>query len=455
MTTTLIPSHERCAFPPWGATCTSSWLVVHPTSTSTPGLASISSRRAGAASVPTARSAGSTAPTVARSSSSNDTRIAVEAAVGGVAHDRRAIRSHRARALVVARLRPRLRVRDPGAHGPVAGSAPMPAPGCGGIDHRSRSSAPSRCRPTSGSTLVASARDSRPTWWSRSSTDSGSHGRLRERRGRPVRWGQAPTDAGWMMDVEHDARSPARDRRTAGRDELDHAKRGGSETASPCTTSSIRATANRPRAGLVAVTVIAGRAATGRIADQVRLRRRHDGAAAVIDDARGDRAARDELGHVVHAHRRRAVPPMSPQFWWYTAARAGSWRGASRPLRWSGVCCCRAGSPASPKPAWVLDLHRFLGAAHGRLRRSPCARHLARLVRALRTGRDLRAVRFHLEAGRGRLGCRRRVPAHRDRGDLAAPAPDPPPPVACGAPHQLRPLRPRHRPCPHRGLRLG
>ena len=75
---------------------------------------------------------------------------------------------------------------------------------------------------------------------------------------------------------------------------------------------------------------------------------------------------------------------MSAQLWWYTARAGGlvAWALATASVVWGLLLSGRI--TRKPKPAWVLDLHRFLGALTvvfvGRAR----PRHLARLVRALR-----------------------------------------------------------------------
>ncbi len=53
---------------------------------------------------------------------------------------------------------------------------------------------------------------------------------------------------------------------------------------------------------------------------------------------------------------------MSSQFWWYTARAGGfvSWGLATASVVWGLLLSGRLSR--RPKPAWVLDLHRFLGA---------------------------------------------------------------------------------------------
>ncbi|MGZ4691013.1 MAG: ferric reductase-like transmembrane domain-containing protein [Acidimicrobiia bacterium] len=53
---------------------------------------------------------------------------------------------------------------------------------------------------------------------------------------------------------------------------------------------------------------------------------------------------------------------MSSQFWWYTARAGGlvSWALATASVVWGLLLSGRI--TRKPKPAWVLDLHRFLGA---------------------------------------------------------------------------------------------
>ncbi len=53
---------------------------------------------------------------------------------------------------------------------------------------------------------------------------------------------------------------------------------------------------------------------------------------------------------------------MSSQFWWYTARAGGlvSWGLATASVVWGLLLSGRI--TRKPKPAWVLDLHRFLGA---------------------------------------------------------------------------------------------
>lgn len=53
---------------------------------------------------------------------------------------------------------------------------------------------------------------------------------------------------------------------------------------------------------------------------------------------------------------------MSSQFWWYTARAGGlvSWGLATASVIWGLLLSGRI--TRMPKPAWVLDLHRFLGA---------------------------------------------------------------------------------------------
>jgi predicted ferric reductase len=53
---------------------------------------------------------------------------------------------------------------------------------------------------------------------------------------------------------------------------------------------------------------------------------------------------------------------MNAQFWWYTARAGGlvSWGLATASVVWGLLLSGRV--TRKPKPAWVLDLHRFLGA---------------------------------------------------------------------------------------------
>lgn len=53
---------------------------------------------------------------------------------------------------------------------------------------------------------------------------------------------------------------------------------------------------------------------------------------------------------------------MSSQFWWYTARAGGfvSWGLATASVIWGLLLSGRLSR--RPKPSWVLDLHRFLGA---------------------------------------------------------------------------------------------
>jgi predicted ferric reductase len=53
---------------------------------------------------------------------------------------------------------------------------------------------------------------------------------------------------------------------------------------------------------------------------------------------------------------------MNAQFWWYTARAGGlvSWGLATTSVVWGLLLSGRI--TRKPKPAWVLDLHRFLGA---------------------------------------------------------------------------------------------
>ncbi len=62
------------------------------------------------------------------------------------------------------------------------------------------------------------------------------------------------------------------------------------------------------------------------------------------------------------ARGRRAVPAMSAQLWWYTARAGGlvAWALATASVVWGLLLSGRL-TARRPKPAWVLDLHRFLG----------------------------------------------------------------------------------------------
>lgn len=53
---------------------------------------------------------------------------------------------------------------------------------------------------------------------------------------------------------------------------------------------------------------------------------------------------------------------MSPKFWWYTARSSGivAWALAAAAVIW-GLLLSTRSARGLAKPAWVLDLHRFLG----------------------------------------------------------------------------------------------
>ncbi len=174
-------------------------------------------------------------------------------------------------------------------------------------------------------------------------------------------FGQGPTSAGWIVDLGH---LPG---------VLIGISEGGIATSSTLKRRWVRDGVEQhhlldPRRGLpvdsgiAAVTVIAGTAATGRGPDQGRVRQWHRRRP---EDHPGRRRDRDP-GHHDRCRRRArrpgGLPPMSAQLWWYTARAGGlvAWGLATASVVWGLMLSGRI--TRKPKPAWVLDLHRFLGA---------------------------------------------------------------------------------------------
>ena len=130
---------------------------------------------------------------------------------------------------------------------------------------------------------------------------------------------------------------------------------------------------------------------------------------------------------------------MNPQVWWYLTRASGivAWLMLTASVIWGIVLSTKA-FPEHRRPAWLLDLHRWLGGLAGRVHRNPprCARR--RQLRPLRPGRPARALCIVVPARCRRARCGCTVVARRRRSDLARHETTPPPGVALDPPVELR-----------------
>ena len=136
------------------------------------------------------------------------------------------------------------------------------------------------------------------------------------------------------------------------------------------------------------------------------------------------------------------VAALNPQVWWWLARATGivAWCMVTASIVWGLTLSSRL-VRRRKVPAWLLDLHRYLGHADAGVRRRPPRRARRRRLRRLRAARPVRADGVGLASGRGRVGNRRAVPAPRRAGQLVVHAPPPAQGLAPDPPAQLRRVR--------------
>lgn len=71
-----------------------------------------------------------------------------------------------------------------------------------------------------------------------------------------------------------------------------------------------------------------------------------------------------QRAHRVCEARRRSIPGMNSKLWWYAARANGlvAWGLVAASMLWGLALSTKVGG-GRPRPAWLLDLHRFLGGA--------------------------------------------------------------------------------------------
>ena len=112
------------------------------------------------------------------------------------------------------------------------------------------------------------------------------------------------------------------------------------------------------------------------------------------------------------------------QLFWYTARAGGivAWALLGASVIW-GLWLSGRVRPLGARPAWILDLHRFLGGLATIFVGVHVASILLDSYTELRPHRRARPVRVVVAPARGRVGRGRDVRAARGRADVAGPAP--------------------------------
>ncbi len=139
---------------------------------------------------------------------------------------------------------------------------------------------------------------------------------------------------------------------------------------------------------------------------------------------------------------------MNPQFWWFLTRASGivAWLMLTASVIWGIVLSTKA-FPETRRPAWLLDLHRWLGG----LTVSFVVIHLVALVADSYVQFDLVDLAVPFASAwkplAVALGCRRHVAARRGRSDVAGDAAVAPQGLAGDPLLQLRRLPARQPPC--------